>query len=121
MSIKIQDDDDIRKLFAFVRVRAKGEFLIAVDVLEEVVCGLREFAKSNNINIEAYTPTNEKIFYFGAGGAITGAAAGYLIGSFPGMAIGFVAGGIVGCSIAHVKLVIHKPDDGSNFYHLHIV
>lgn len=121
MSIQINDEDGIKKIFAFLKVASKAEFHIAIDIAEVVIYQLRDFAVRNDLRIEIYNPSREKIFYFCTGGVIAGAAAGYLIGAFPGLAIGLVAGGFITFGLSKVQMVLRKPENGDDFLSLTIV
>ena len=121
MTVLVRDEDHIGKIFAFIKAGCKAEFHIAIDVAEMTIRQLRDFAEKNNIAVEIYTPSREKIFYFCAGGVEAGAAAGYLIGAIPGMAIGLVIGGISMYGLAQIKMVLHKPESGEDFFRLTMV
>ena len=118
MNVLVKDEEHISKIFAFIKAGCKAEFHVAIDIAEMTICQLRNFAKENNIAIEIYTPSREKIFYFCASGVVAGAAVGYLIGAFPGMALGLAIGGISMYGLAQVKLVLHKPESGEGFFRL---
>lgn len=112
MTFTIKDAADIGKLIGMIRLAAKGDISIAVELLDEVLARLSRFARENGISIKIVTPTGEHVMVFTACGAIAGAAGGFIVGALPGALFGAVAGAAAGYFAAHATLVMDRPGNG---------
>lgn len=112
MAIQLNNQMDIGKFFAFVRVASKATFELNPDLMKYLFEMARSFSETHNISIEFVSPSNERLVAFSSGGAAIGALTGYLLASLPGAAIGAVVGAAGGVALAHVKVSIEERQPG---------
>lgn len=112
MAMQIQNAGDISKIFAFLRVLAKGDFSVKPELVDEIIKALIIYAKARNISVNIVSPSGEKIATCAAYGAVAGAAAGYLLAAVPGALAGAVIGAGLGCCAAHLTIQMEIPQDG---------
>jgi hypothetical protein len=113
MTIQINNTDDISKLMAFIRVCSKGKFSVPQELVEEILKQLYRYAQEKNISVDVVTPSGEKIATFTVFGAVAGAAVGYLMAAAPGALAGAVIGAGIGLCVAHLRIQIETPTNGS--------
>lgn len=112
MTISISSQDAIKKLLAFVAVRAKGRFEISPELLEEVYASLRQFADNNKVRITVVQPGAAKVELYSWGGAATGGMIGYMMASLPGALTGATVGYGIGMMLAHVNITVTRQAKG---------
>lgn len=110
---EINDPNDITKLSAYLRIRAKGKFVFDAGLLREVIDELKSHAKQFNVDIslETVDESGTEILLFTSGGALIGAIVGYLFAYIPGAVIGGLVGATVGTLIAGIHCTLtHKNE-----------
>lgn len=113
MHIKINTQNEISKLMAYIRAVAKGKFEVDPALIRLIMEELRQFAKANNLSIEIVSPSDERVAVFTGSGVMAGAALGFVLAEIPGAVVGAVVGGVLGFSLAHVKIRMSLPPTGS--------
>jgi len=105
MAIAINHVADIAKFLAFLGAKAKANFVVAPEIIAELVKRVQEWAKKNRVTVAFTTPDQEKLTACVA----VGAAAGMLIGAAiapVGLLTGAVAGALGGFALAHMSIKI---------------
>lgn len=110
MSIEINDESLIEKLLAFMRVGSKGKFEVSPELLATCLKRVYRWSRENNLSVEVIDPSGTRVAFFSAGGAIVGAALGYVVASFPGAMVGAVGGALVGYMAAHTTIRMYPPE-----------
>lgn len=113
MTINIDQLSDLNKLFAFLRVGAKGKFAIASSLSKELIPRVLAWAKEKDITINFVDPSGQKIAAYTALGAAAGMAAGCFAPPY-GPIVGLIIGALGGFALAHVTIEISAArKDGS--------
>lgn len=114
MSTEIKNLDDIRKLEAYLRVKAKGAFSFTPEMLKEVMSALQKHAESFKVDISLITSDGiaREVLFLTSTGALIGGVVGYIIAWIPGAIIGVMTGAALGAILAGIKLSLSQQDDG---------
>lgn len=111
--IAVTSSIDLRKLLAFLRVRAKVVFSVANEELRDAALHqIREFARQHRVSVQFAEPSMERLVSCALTGALVGAGLGGSVGGLPGAALGAGAGSIAGCVFAHLRVTVRSRGDG---------
>jgi len=111
MTIAINRSADIAKLIAFLAGKGKGDFIVAAEIVAELMKKVHEWAKRNRVTVDFALPGKAKLTACVAFGTAAGMVAGL---AFPpvGVVTGAVVGALGGFALAHmtIEIVPAGPD-----------
>ena len=111
--IKIKNEQDFTKVFAFIKAKVKEQFILDEELVKDFIEIAKSFCEENNISIEFINPDDERVIIFTATGALVGAATGFALAGVFGGVVGTGVGALGGYGLSHVKIVLNNSKDGS--------
>jgi len=110
---EIKDSTDIKKLEAYLRVKARGRFTFDPHMLKEILAELRNHAEQFNVGIslETIDETKREVLLFTSSGALIGGVVGFMLAHIPGALIGGIVGATIGLCLGSISLTLRHEDE----------
>lgn len=110
---EINNKADMKKMEAYLRVKAKGQFTFKPDLLKDVLSELKKCAEDLHIDItvETVDATNREVLLLTSSGALIGSVVGYMLAYIPGALFGCIVGATIGAVISGITCTVRHEDE----------
>lgn len=110
---EIKDQNDLRKLEAYLRVKARGRFSFNPELLKDLMAQLKNHAERLNVDItlETFDGTARQALLFTSGGALIGGVVGFMLAYTPGALVGIIVGAAMGSLLGSITLSLRYVNE----------